>query len=151
MMFRSPQEAGERYIMKWFLFPRLASLQSHLSWLFFTLPPCKRCSIHPPTSSRLLWPCFYLHPIRGEDGCFLYGVFNGYDGSRVSSFASQCLTAELLLGQLNSSHSDNDVRGILTQVSVCVRSSKTSSGAKIHTVVQNIEQYFLIHTTVQQF
>uniref|UniRef100_A0A667WUZ4 TGF-beta-activated kinase 1 and MAP3K7-binding protein 1 n=1 Tax=Myripristis murdjan TaxID=586833 RepID=A0A667WUZ4_9TELE len=51
----------------------------------------------------------------GEDGCFLYGVFNGYDGSRVASFVSQCLTAELLLGQLNSSHTDNDVRRILTQ------------------------------------
>lgn len=55
-------------------------------------------------------------PIRGEDNCFLYGVFNGYDGSRVASFASQCLTAELLLGQLNSSHTDGDVRRILTQV-----------------------------------
>lgn len=61
-----------------------------------------------------------LLSFRSEDGCFLYGVFNGYDGSRVSSFASQCLTAELLLGQLNSSHSDNDVRGILTQVGVFV-------------------------------
>lgn len=59
-------------------------------------------------------------PIRGEDGCFLYGVFNGYDGSRVANFASQCLTAELLLGQLNSSHTDNDVRRILTQVCVCL-------------------------------
>lgn len=58
---------------------------------------------------------------RGEDGCFLYGVFNGYDGSRVASFASQCLTAELLLGQLNSGHTDNDVRRILTQV--CARVS----------------------------
>ncbi|KAM8843157.1 TGF-beta-activated kinase 1 and MAP3K7-binding protein 1 isoform 2-T2 [Synchiropus picturatus] len=52
---------------------------------------------------------------RGEDGCFLYGVFNGYDGSRVASFAAQCLTAEVLLGQLNSSHTENDVRRILTQ------------------------------------
>ncbi|CAG12526.1 unnamed protein product, partial [Tetraodon nigroviridis] len=52
---------------------------------------------------------------RGEDGCFLYGVFNGYDGSRVASFASQRLTAELLLGQINSSHTDNDIRRILTQ------------------------------------
>ncbi|KAI3353461.1 hypothetical protein L3Q82_019985, partial [Scortum barcoo] len=59
--------------------------------------------------------CFFFPPIRGDDGCFLYGVFNGYDGSRVASFASQCLTAELLLGQLNSSHTDNDVRRILTQ------------------------------------
>ncbi|XP_075868854.1 TGF-beta-activated kinase 1 and MAP3K7-binding protein 1 isoform X3 [Nelusetta ayraudi] len=52
---------------------------------------------------------------RSEDGCFLYGVFNGYDGSRVSSFASQCLTAELLLGDLNSCHTDSDLRRILTQ------------------------------------
>lgn len=50
------------------------------------------------------------------DGCFLYGVFNGYDGCRVANFVSQCLTAELLLGQLNSNHSDADVRRILTQV-----------------------------------
>lgn len=63
---------------------------------------------------------FFSPPIRGEDGCFLYGVFNGYDGSRVANFASQCLTAELLLGQLNSSHTDNDVRRILTQVCVCL-------------------------------
>lgn len=59
---------------------------------------------------------FFPLPIRGEDGCFLYGVFNGYDGSRVASFASQCLTAELLLGQINSSHTDNDIRRILSQV-----------------------------------
>ena len=43
-------------------------------------------------------------------------MFNGYDGSRVANFVSQCLTAELLLGQLNSSHSDADIRRILTQV-----------------------------------
>nr|XP_029501637.1 TGF-beta-activated kinase 1 and MAP3K7-binding protein 1-like [Oncorhynchus nerka] len=54
-------------------------------------------------------------PIRGEEGCFLYGVFNGFDGSRVSSFVSQCLTAELLLGQLKSTHTDSDVRRILSQ------------------------------------
>lgn len=71
--------------------------------------------------------------IRGEDGCFLYGVFNGYDGSRVASFASQCLTAELLLGQLNSSHTDNDVRKILTQVCLfvlhvlCINNYNTST------------------------
>lgn len=60
--------------------------------------------------------CVSSLPIRGEDGCFLYGVFNGYDGSRVANFASQRLTAELLLGQINSSHTDNDIRRILTQV-----------------------------------
>ncbi|KAJ0051154.1 hypothetical protein NL108_014584, partial [Boleophthalmus pectinirostris] len=51
----------------------------------------------------------------GEDGCSLYGVFNGYDGNKVASFASQFLTAELLLGQLATAHSDAEVRRILTQ------------------------------------
>ena len=68
-------------------------------------------------------------PIRGEDGCFLYGVFNGYDGSRVASFASQCLTAELLLGQLKSNHTDSDVRRILTQVGRILTHISTILGA----------------------
>ncbi|MGH0123471.1 UNVERIFIED_CONTAM: hypothetical protein FKN15_022696 [Acipenser sinensis] len=52
---------------------------------------------------------------QGENGCFLYGVFNGYDGSHVVNFMSQRLSAELLLGQLNASHSDADVRRVLLQ------------------------------------
>ncbi|XP_034388644.1 TGF-beta-activated kinase 1 and MAP3K7-binding protein 1 isoform X1 [Cyclopterus lumpus] len=98
-------------------------IQSHQSWTD-DLPLCQLCGVGTAAN------CAYgtdgkgtqSHPnedghlrFRGEDGCFLYGVFNGYDGSRVASFASQCLTAELLLGQLNSSHSDSDVRRILTQ------------------------------------
>uniref|UniRef100_A0AAQ5XP08 TGF-beta-activated kinase 1 and MAP3K7-binding protein 1 n=1 Tax=Amphiprion ocellaris TaxID=80972 RepID=A0AAQ5XP08_AMPOC len=97
--------------------------QPHQSWTD-DLPLCQMCGVGTAPN------CVYgsdgkstqSHPnedghlrFRGEDGCFLYGVFNGYDGSRVASFASQCLTAELLLGQLNSSHTDNDVRRILTQ------------------------------------
>ncbi|XP_062292548.1 TGF-beta-activated kinase 1 and MAP3K7-binding protein 1 isoform X2 [Scomber scombrus] len=98
-------------------------MQSHQSWTD-DLPLCQMCGVGTAPN------CVYAaegkgtesHPnedahlrFRGEDGCFLYGVFNGYDGSRVSSFASQCLTAELLLGQLSSSHTDNDVRRIFTQ------------------------------------
>uniref|UniRef100_A0A4W6CX26 TGF-beta activated kinase 1 (MAP3K7) binding protein 1 n=1 Tax=Lates calcarifer TaxID=8187 RepID=A0A4W6CX26_LATCA len=98
-------------------------MQSHQSWTD-DLPLCQMCGVGTAPN------CVYSpdgkgtqsHPnedghlrFRGEDGCFLYGVFNGYDGSRVASFASQCLTAELLLGQLNSNHTDNDVRRILTQ------------------------------------
>lgn len=52
---------------------------------------------------------------RGEDGCSLYGVFNGFQGSKVSSFASQFLTAELLLGQISTSQTDSDVRRTLAQ------------------------------------
>ncbi|KAM8879706.1 TGF-beta-activated kinase 1 and MAP3K7-binding protein 1 isoform 3-T3 [Spinachia spinachia] len=98
-------------------------IQSHQSWTD-DLPLCQLCGVGTATN------CEYgpngkgvqSHPnedghlrFRGEDGCFLYGVFNGYDGGRVASFAAQCLTAELLLGQLNSSHTDADVRRILTQ------------------------------------
>uniref|UniRef100_A0A8D3BWY7 TGF-beta-activated kinase 1 and MAP3K7-binding protein 1 n=1 Tax=Scophthalmus maximus TaxID=52904 RepID=A0A8D3BWY7_SCOMX len=95
----------------------------HQSWTD-DLPLCQMCGVGTAPN------CVYSpdgkgtqsHPnedghlrFRGEDGCFLYGVFNGYDGGRVANFASQCLTAELLLGQLKSSHTDADVRRILTQ------------------------------------
>ncbi|XP_068606640.1 TGF-beta-activated kinase 1 and MAP3K7-binding protein 1 isoform X2 [Brachionichthys hirsutus] len=98
-------------------------MQSHQSWTD-DLPLCQMCGVGTAPN------CVYgpdgkgsqSHAnedghlrFRGEDGCFLYGVFDGYDGSRVASFASQCLTAELLLGQLNSSHADGDIRRILAQ------------------------------------
>ncbi|XP_042284679.1 TGF-beta-activated kinase 1 and MAP3K7-binding protein 1 isoform X1 [Thunnus maccoyii] len=98
-------------------------MQSHQSWTD-DLPLCKMCGVGTAPN------CVYgpdgkgteSHPnedgylrLKTENGCFLYGVFNGYDGCRVTSVASQCLSAELLLGQLNSSHTDNDVRRMLTQ------------------------------------
>ncbi|XP_029446047.1 LOW QUALITY PROTEIN: TGF-beta-activated kinase 1 and MAP3K7-binding protein 1 [Rhinatrema bivittatum] len=62
---------------------------------------------HP---GRINWLKF-----RSENNVFLYGVFNGYDGNRVTNFVGQRLSAELLLGQLNPEHSDADVRRILLQ------------------------------------
>lgn len=53
---------------------------------------------------------------RSENNCFLYGVFNGYDGNRVTSFVAQRLSAELLLGQLSAEHTEADVRRVLLQV-----------------------------------
>lgn len=53
---------------------------------------------------------------RSENNCYLYGVFNGYDGNRVTNFVGQRLSAELLLGQLRADHSDADVRRVLLQV-----------------------------------
>lgn len=97
--------------------------QSPQSWTD-DLPLCEMCGVGtapnsvygPDGASSQSHPYEDAHiRFRGEDGCFLYGVFNGYDGSKVASFASQFLTAELLLGQLNSSHTDSDVRRILTQ------------------------------------
>lgn len=58
-----------------------------------------------------------LNPFpRSENNCFLYGVFNGYDGNRVTNFVAQRLSAELLLGQLSAEHTEADVRRVLLQV-----------------------------------
>ncbi|KAF6122021.1 TGF-beta activated kinase 1 (MAP3K7) binding protein 1 [Phyllostomus discolor] len=62
---------------------------------------------HPPEDSWLKF--------RSENNCFLYGVFNGYDGNRVTSFVAQRLSAELLLGQLSAEHAEADVRRVLLQ------------------------------------
>lgn len=64
----------------------------------------------PPVSSRSPFSA------RSENNCFLYGVFNGYDGNRVTSFVAQRLSAELLLGQLSAEHTEADVRRVLLQV-----------------------------------
>lgn len=53
---------------------------------------------------------------RSENSCSLYGVFNGYEGSRVTSFVAQRLSAELLLGQLSADDTEADVRRALQQV-----------------------------------
>ena len=47
---------------------------------------------------------------------YLYGVFDGHDGSRVSDFSAQRMPAELLLGQLVACQTDSDVKDILRQV-----------------------------------
>ncbi|XP_037016117.2 TGF-beta-activated kinase 1 and MAP3K7-binding protein 1 isoform X3 [Artibeus jamaicensis] len=62
---------------------------------------------HPPEDSWLKF--------RSENNCSLYGVFNGYDGNRVTSFVAQRLSAELLLGQLSEEHAEADVRRVLLQ------------------------------------
>ncbi|XP_061495159.1 TGF-beta-activated kinase 1 and MAP3K7-binding protein 1 isoform X3 [Rhineura floridana] len=63
-----------------------------------------------------------IHPLednwlkfRSENNCYLYGVFNGYDGNRITNFVGERLSAELLLGQLNADHDDGDVRKVLLQ------------------------------------
>ncbi|XP_037369429.1 TGF-beta-activated kinase 1 and MAP3K7-binding protein 1 isoform X2 [Talpa occidentalis] len=62
---------------------------------------------HPPEDSWLRF--------RSDNNCFLYGVFNGYDGNRVTDFVAQRLSAELLLGQLSAEHTEADVRRVLLQ------------------------------------
>uniref|UniRef100_H0WFL4 TGF-beta-activated kinase 1 and MAP3K7-binding protein 1 n=1 Tax=Otolemur garnettii TaxID=30611 RepID=H0WFL4_OTOGA len=67
----------------------------------------KGTETHPPEDNWLKF--------RSENNCFLYGVFNGYDGNRVTNFVAQRLSAELLLGQLNTEHTEADVRRVLLQ------------------------------------
>ncbi|XP_075039016.1 TGF-beta-activated kinase 1 and MAP3K7-binding protein 1-like [Mixophyes fleayi] len=52
---------------------------------------------------------------RGENNIYLYGVFNGYDGTRATNFVGQRLSAELLLGQLHSDVTDAEVQRVLLQ------------------------------------
>uniref|UniRef100_A0A4W4EBQ2 TGF-beta-activated kinase 1 and MAP3K7-binding protein 1 n=1 Tax=Electrophorus electricus TaxID=8005 RepID=A0A4W4EBQ2_ELEEL len=105
------------YISRCNIFQRL-----HQSWTD-DLPPCQQCGVGtapncvygPDGKSSQSHPNEDCHFLFSTECCFLYGVFNGYDGSHVANFVSQCLSAELLLGQLNPSHFDADVRRILTQ------------------------------------
>ncbi|XP_072240743.1 TGF-beta-activated kinase 1 and MAP3K7-binding protein 1 isoform X5 [Leuresthes tenuis] len=130
----------------------------HQSWTD-DLPLCEMCGVGTAPN------CVYgpdgkgtqSHPIedghlrlRGEDGCFLYGVFNGYDGSRVANFAAQCLTAELLLGQLNSSHTDNDVRRILTQAFDVVEKSYFDTIDDALAEKAHLSNYLLPHNENQK-
>ncbi|KAM4611798.1 TGF-beta-activated kinase 1 and MAP3K7-binding protein 1 isoform 1-T1 [Polymixia lowei] len=134
-------------------------MQSHQSWTD-DLPLCQLCGIGTALN------CVYgpdgkgtqSHPnedghfrFRSEDGCFLYGVFNGYDGSRVASFVSQYLTAELLLGQLNSSHTDSDVRRILTQAFDVVEKSYFESIGDALAEKANLSNYLLPHNEGMAF
>ena len=51
---------------------------------------------------------------------YLYGVFDGHEGSLASDFASQRMPAEILLGQLQGKTDDDDVKAVLHQVRVHV-------------------------------
>ncbi|KAM8772011.1 TGF-beta-activated kinase 1 and MAP3K7-binding protein 1 isoform 3-T3 [Acanthopagrus schlegelii] len=133
-------------------------MQSHQSWTD-DLPLCQMCGVgtapncvHGPDGKGT-----QSHTnedghlgFRGEDGCFLYGVFNGYDGSRVANFASQCLTAELLLGQLNSSHTDNDIRRILTQAFDVVEKSYFETIDDALAEKAHLSNYLLPHNENQK-
>ncbi|KTF74496.1 hypothetical protein cypCar_00048055, partial [Cyprinus carpio] len=123
---------------------RRSLMQSHQSWTD-DLPLCQLCGVGSAPN------CVYgpdgkgtqSHP--NEDGhfcfstdcCFLYGVFNGYDGSRVASFVSQCLTAELLLGQLSTGHTDADVRRILSQ-GVCLSAQTQKIAERLKALEQEV-------------
>ena len=49
-----------------------------------------------------------------DNDIFLYGVFDGHDGSKPANFAAQRMPAELLLGQISSKATDEDIKEILS-------------------------------------
>ena len=53
---------------------------------------------------------------RIENDVYLYGVFDGHDGYKVSNFAAQRMPAELLLGQLSGQVNDDLIKETLQQV-----------------------------------
>ncbi|CAI9719579.1 TGF-beta-activated kinase 1 and MAP3K7-binding protein 1-like [Octopus vulgaris] len=55
-----------------------------------------------------------------DDGCSLYGVFDGHDGSKLSNFVAQRIPADLLLGQLSGPKTDEEIKSILQQAFVAV-------------------------------
>lgn len=58
-----------------------------------------------------------------DDHTFLYGVFNGKDGSCVADFAAQRMPAEILLGQLHDKTSQTAVKEVLREAFLAVERS----------------------------
>ncbi|KAF3423294.1 hypothetical protein E2986_07969 [Frieseomelitta varia] len=57
---------------------------------------------------------------RYDDSTFLYGVFDGHEGTKVANFAMQRMAAEILLGQLNGKSTDEEVKEVLRQAFIAV-------------------------------
>ncbi|OAD59872.1 TGF-beta-activated kinase 1 and MAP3K7-binding protein 1 [Eufriesea mexicana] len=57
---------------------------------------------------------------RYDDSTFLYGVFDGHEGTKVANFAMQRMAAEILLGQLNGKSTNEEVKEVLRQAFIAV-------------------------------
>ncbi|EFN82775.1 TGF-beta-activated kinase 1 and MAP3K7-binding protein 1 [Harpegnathos saltator] len=57
---------------------------------------------------------------RYDDSTFLYGVFDGHEGTKAANFAMQRIAAEILLGQLNGKSTDEEVKEVLRQAFIAV-------------------------------
>lgn len=60
---------------------------------------------------------------RHDSNCYLYGVFDGHNGSRVADFAAQRMPAELLLGQLQNKKMDEEIKEVLRQAFMAVENA----------------------------
>lgn len=52
-----------------------------------------------------------------DENSYLYGVFDGHEGSKAADFCFQRLAAEILFGQLTGKKSDEEVKEVLRCVS----------------------------------
>lgn len=55
-----------------------------------------------------------------DDDAYIYGVFDGHEGSRAVDFCYQRMAAELLFGQLSSKKTDEEVKEVLRQAFLSV-------------------------------
>ncbi|KAF7382415.1 TGF-beta-activated kinase 1 and MAP3K7-binding protein 1-like isoform X2 [Vespula maculifrons] len=55
-----------------------------------------------------------------DDTTFLYGVFDGHEGTKAANFAMQRMAAEILLGQLTGKSTDEEVKEVLRQAFIAV-------------------------------
>ncbi|XP_012280880.1 TGF-beta-activated kinase 1 and MAP3K7-binding protein 1 [Orussus abietinus] len=55
-----------------------------------------------------------------DDSTFLYGVFDGHEGTKAANFALQRMAAEILLGQLNGKTLDEEIKEVLRQAFITV-------------------------------
>ena len=58
-----------------------------------------------------------------DENTYLYGVFNGTDGSSAADFAAQRMPAEILLGQLSDKISPAEVKEVLREAYFAVERS----------------------------
>lgn len=54
--------------------------------------------------------CFHC---KYDESTFVYGIFDGHEGSRAANFALQRMAAEILLGQLNGKSTNEEVKEVL--------------------------------------
>ncbi|KAK0082632.1 hypothetical protein PV325_010080 [Microctonus aethiopoides] len=55
-----------------------------------------------------------------DESTFLYGIFDGHEGSQAANFALQRMAAEILLGQLNGKTTNEEVKEVLRQAFIAV-------------------------------
>nr|UCK81543.1 TGF-beta-activated kinase 1 and MAP3K7-binding protein 1 [Arenicola marina] len=75
-----------------------------------------------------------------ENGVYLYGVFDGHDGSKASNFAAQRLPAEVVFGQLTGKTDDEEILNVLHQAFISVEKAYFDSISDVHAEKCNLQE-----------